>query len=494
MIIIVACLDVAVSNTTLLAIVVEFISRVLGDNVLDIKYLQHEILKHVEGWRSTACVRNMPPRVHNIWRSLESQNKHLPGFMPKGKMDEVVRILLWIVTGKTERTFTASSDVFCLAVLLEEMGFEMLRTGLAQDEFDESYITICFDNSTISVSPDLHALHTIRYRMRIPLKSIEESVSLWPGENNNDRRRLIFTNGMIASEGISISAHKISSSENSRGPGYRVIATDLAGRRNNPDAFRFPERYLLVVTSRAIRAIMDLIDFWAIHNDAECRRIVTYVERMALLDTDIEYLGDFQVFLLGYYYGALKNIIDSSELRLQEAFGSWGWYDLEFLALVEKLVKSRRKDEIGGYFLWHEILKVVVYLFGGGEKDQISSINYGIVGVISKLVVLNASLLGDADTVRRVGMFVLLDIDPTSIPSNARGLLSCAKQAPCIPQTAWSADTTTFPDLNGRDVDFTSQIEPAWVFDPNACLVTYRHKGRLVHKVNPIQIEASILD
>lgn len=78
----------------------------------------------------------------------------------------------------------------------------------------------------------------------------------------------------------------------------------------------------------------------------------------------------------------------------------------------------------------------MVYLFGDGEKAQISSINYGIVGAISKLVVLNASLLGDADTVRRVGMFVLLDIDPTSISSNSRGLLSCAKQAPCIRQIA----------------------------------------------------------
>jgi hypothetical protein len=142
MTIIVYCLNAAVSDTTLMAIVVNFISGVFEDNVLDIEYLQYEIPKHVDGWRSTACVRNMTPRAHDTWKSLEKQQKHLPGFMPPSEKGEVVRMLLWIVTEKASRHITFSSDAFCIAILLEEMGFELLRTGQAEDEFDESYIAV----------------------------------------------------------------------------------------------------------------------------------------------------------------------------------------------------------------------------------------------------------------------------------------------------------------------------------------------------------------
>jgi hypothetical protein len=37
--------------------------------------------------------------------------------------------------------------------------------------------------------------------------------------------------------------------------------------------------------------------------------------------------------------------------------------------------------------------------------------------------------------------------------------------------------------------DFTIHIEPDWNYDSQTCLVTYRHKGRVVHRLNPRQID-----
>jgi hypothetical protein len=116
---------------------------------------------------------------------------------------------------------------------------------------------------------------------------MEECVLLWPsgpGSMTNDRRRLIFTNGMNASKMLRIlvgtpsDIHKpvyFDGDYNTHIFGIHVISTDACKSRSNPDAFRISERYLLLNTSVAMEEIKDLIDSWAIHNSAERSKIIS---------------------------------------------------------------------------------------------------------------------------------------------------------------------------------------------------------------------------
>ncbi|KAL0263014.1 hypothetical protein SLS55_001989 [Diplodia seriata] len=40
--------------------------------------------------------------------------------------------------------------------------------------------------------------------------------------------------------------------------------------------------------------------------------------------------------------------------------------------------------------------------------------------------------------------------------------------------------------------DFTVHIEPDWDYDANTCLVVYRFKGRIIHRLNPRQVDLAL--
>ena len=495
MTIIVACLDVVVSNSVLRTIVVDLVTRIFEESTVEIEYLQHEIPEHIEGWRSTACIRSMVVRAQHTWKLLEEQRFHLPGFAPAGESEEIVEMLLWIVTGESFRYSTSSSDAFCLAILLQDLGFDLLRTGRSGDTFDEAHLVVIFDTSVVPrigvgiLSPSK------RHGMRIPLQCPEECVSLWPGPLvKNNHRRQNFVNGLEASADIRISTELSDSTwkflvspENRAPPG-----------RGDQDAYRLARNYLLLETENALTAMLELIQSWRIEDSKERGKVVRCLERRTVLDTDKEYLADLQVFLLGYYYGVLIPHVDTSQLSSQEAFGSWTWYDLDFLERVVKVANRYGEFEQpnSNHFSRDDIMSLVALLFAGAESHQlegISSFKYDTYGLVSKLTLLSASLLGKCDTPDKVAKFVLLEIDPTSIPSNSQGVIRAAQQAKCAQSSAKPFDNPRIRDLNVAELDFTSHIQPAWGIDPDQCLLTYRHHGRLVHKVHPGEVERAVL-
>lgn len=46
-----------------------------------------------------------------------------------------------------------------------------------------------------------------------------------------------------------------------------------------------------------------------------------------------EMVGEFQIFLLGYYYTALASIVNIDQLAIKEAFGAWPWYETTMITL-----------------------------------------------------------------------------------------------------------------------------------------------------------------
>ena len=508
---IVACLDVMVVNSVLHNIVLQLLIRVFEDNSLGVEYLEHEIPNHIQGWRSTACVRGMISNAQSIWRTLEEQGRHLPGFAPPSEGEEIIRMLHWLLTGKSARYSTSSSDAFSLAVLLADLGFDLLRTGNPDDIFSEANVAVIFDTSSVPATGNNASISQRRYGMRIPLQSPEECISLWPGPSasaKNNYRRQIFVNGMEIGADL-----RFDTEYDGDGLEWKYnVYSKSSGRlgRSDPDAYRLVHKYLLLETKQSLNGILELIQSWSL-DSKEQGRVVRCLELGKVSEYDMEYQADLQVFLLGYYYGGLMPLMNFTQLSTQEALGSWTWYDLVFLNGIAGLVKSCRESYRDAYISSAksitepgepgagniqipriDLIKLAAYLFAGAENDQMSGLGdltHDAYGLNAKLVLLSASLIG----LDRVGELELFDIDPTCIPSDHRGIIRAGRQTKCTTSLVTSANALHFRDELGDVQDFTAHLQPAWGFDPNRCLVTFRDNGRLVHKIHPGQLEYTSL-
>jgi hypothetical protein len=169
--------------------------------------LIHGLKKHVEGWRSAACVRSIPLEAQALWRRSMKQGKHLPGNIPESDSSEIERMMLWIITGQDNLMVTTSKYVYYLAEIQAMIGLgDQLKTSTdIRSDCDESQILFVLDVSDIPVHDlvlsNIKKLE-LRRDMRIPLDAIEESVSLCGGDVRGNPRRDIFSSGMRASQGI----------------------------------------------------------------------------------------------------------------------------------------------------------------------------------------------------------------------------------------------------------------------------------------------------
>ena len=501
MTIITCCLDVASSNAFLKEIIVALAIRIFENKAeTDIKeYLQYEIPEHIQGWRSAACAREMSKKARMKWAALEACQSRLPGYIPSNEAEEVTQFLYWLVATKTASFSTASSDVFSLAILLQEMGFDLIRVGKPNDTFDESIAAVILDDSIIAAQDRQSITKSEQFRkgMRVPLQYMTETVSLWPGStDNNNRRRKVFADGMAAAGGITMQACSSPWGNRDLGTALHIQSAETKPlTRMETDIFDLGEQYLLINTQQALDALKQLIDSWHIPGRDQRATVIRGLGLVGRRDDDFELHAEIQIFLLGYYYAGLSSILDTSQLSVKEAFGAWGWNDLQFFDAIRSFTKNRLNYAGPGNLHWkHEILKLVAYLFAGSDVDQLSLIKHGVVGVLAKLSVLSAGLVGDADTPEKITRLILLDADSSCIPSSQHGLVVSGIQADCKTESSLNDNAAGMWDAPHEGPDYTSHIEPAWGYDTSHCLIAFRYKGRLVHRISPSEAEAAILE
>jgi hypothetical protein len=508
MTLIVVCLDEIVAGSTVRDIIVAFTERLFVASTLEIEYLNHEIPEHIKGWRSIGATRMMVVKAGDVWKKLESQKLHLPGYVPKTESEEILRFLQWIVMDGTNTFITPSTDVHSFAILLSEMGFDCLKAELQKESVPEGFATVFFDESLIPLAIDGSAREK-RRGMRVPLKYMEEAVSLWPGTADaNNKRRMIFKNGYQVSKALALRAVSSPFGNGDTDPGILISSLDTEPlAREDTEIRRLAEHFLPLVNKSAMKGLTEIIDSWRIQS-LELRNIVL----SGLADTPmanihaeqyVECKADLQIFLLGYYYGMLGSILDDTRIAMKEAFGSWGWNDDDFFVRIAAFVKSGMKtDERGavrknGILYWrYQVLRIAAYLLAGAEPYQVDAIGLGSIGLHARLTITTSALLGDADTPEKITKFCLLDIDPTTIPCNGLGIIKPGKQSNTAVQAPMSFPLVVsqpIPAACDQTKDFTSHIEPAWGYDPNLCLVAYRYEGRLIHKVDPTIAEMAVL-
>jgi hypothetical protein len=527
-----AALDATMQKSTMHELLVRFLLKLFEDNESGEEFLKNEAAQHIQGWLSAACVRSIALKARNVWDSLEKKEQHQPGYIPHAELDAIYHFLLWLVAGKDNVYRTPSTDIFCLAVVLEQIGLKIKTTLKANETFDEADVVIVWDNQ-LAPTALVRAYSKFRPGMRIPLSHMEEVASMFPRSEDRNKLRGLFVLGMKAVELDGIILQPAAFQENLprvKGSPFLESEQDLY--------------YEVKITSRgAIPKLVDdihRISGWLlpVESPAACTRLMEVVDELSQssgeehnihtlafsldnqqensrsfgLKMDYDY-GDalihLQAYFLGYWYNLLLPLLDTSQLDSQEGFGSWSWADLECLDFIREMVRTRMHQRTKNgkrVFLYrHEVLKLTAYLFGGAEIGQIRRAMYGSVGIIGKIPVLYSSLVRGRP--KNFGKFSLLDIDASAIPSSDSGIVmpGDAKAArflkstevtnrstAILPQMLQDVQVESLVQANVGEEDFTLHIEPDWYNDSQTCLVVYRHKGRVITRANPRQIDLAL--
>ena len=510
MTLIAATLDAALSLSNLRKVMAAFLTTLFEEQVDGLEYLQHELPQHIQGWLSSACVRSITGRAHDEWRFLADRNFHPPGLIPNDDSGEITRLLTWIAgtgpQGRETRFETSSSDVLAIAMVLNTIGLDLLKVGGGSDDLDENHIVVKLRIGDFFTQPKVpsFAIHQ-RWGMRIPLTAMQECVSLWPAADNNELRRL-FEDGMHAAGSVRIIpgvVHEKSIIADIRshcGLGtfyYSVIAETHKTPRLDGDVWRFVSNLFPVVTpgvERGIEAIMRSRPGWKLCDEYG---IIEYAEE------DRECRAELQAFVMGFYYALLLPLLDTTQLSTQEAFGSWGWYDVNLLHKISGYLAGSRIGKIGGKTAYKKefrkegIFQLLAVFFAGADEKQVALVVEGVTGVIGKLSILTASLLGNVDNWQKAGKYFLLDIDPSCIPCSTRGIVASSRQRDGIMVIHQPEDSRLGRiELIGphkNESDFTSHIEPDWEFDIQTCIIVFRYLGRYVRRISPIDLELAVV-
>ena len=495
-----AALEAALSTSHYQDTITELVLK-LFDNHPSEEHLRYELDAHKEGWRSTATVNLILDRARQEWEHLAQAGEHLMGNIPRADSPEILRLLIWITKGGDNRFYTPSSDVFCLASVLQVIGIDRLRTfkadQLPEPQFDEQHLVVVLKAD--AVGSMVKDPHVVRKGMPIPLGQTEEVISFWPYRRRKFENPLQedFMKGMRAARGLKfrldqeseIPHTKTTTNQTKTDLYYEIsstipeTSTRLRGYVESIARWFFP-----LVTDETAEYLKELATNWDPVDPA-------WETKKAICE-DKHFLGRLQSFVMGYYYAALKPLIDTSQLSTQEAFGSWGWWDYEVLAIVKDLKFDTPKASTGPIRCWRfGLMKVMAYLFAGAELELIRRLDNRATGVIAKLCLFTASMLGNAISSEEASKFYLLDIDGSCIP-NSQGIVISGRRSSSVRKSVTDDMIQRFDhkiQLEGRSKDFTVHIEPDWANDKQTCLVTFRDNGRIVQRMSPADCDAAVV-
>ena len=396
-------------------------------------FLLHELPRHIEGWLSMATARGITERARQEWKYLADRGAHEPGLIPSGDMGEISRLLAWVVACREQTYETSSGDAFSIAVVLQVIGIGLISTNQNINEHDENRLVIRLSKDPLGKTPKRPYWQLgQRWGMGIPLQCTQECVSLWPrtAAENNERRR-IFEDGMNAANGLSFRAFQ-TEPETRKNPTPVYILLDeraqLPGRVDSV-VHRLATGLFPKATSAVVKGLQPVVD--KLNQSTESRQLTDATN--PLLEDPLSFVGaippalaELQTFVMGSYYQLLLPLLDTSQLLLRQAYGSWGWYDLNLLYKISQILKETCLNP--SLFQRHGIMRLLALFFGSVEESQVPLIVDDVVGVLGKLSLLTASVVGDIDRWEKASKFFLIDVDPSGIPCISRGIVASTRR------------------------------------------------------------------
>jgi hypothetical protein len=529
MTLVIATLDAAIGPSYVHQFVSSFLSRLFEDSPDGMEYLVRETPQHVQGWRSSACVRGIIAKAELLWKQLAQRGEHWPGWIPSADCGEVMRLLVWLTTEKSPLFTTASSDAFCLAIVLSEIGIKQITAVKTRTsncnlniDADESVIRVALDTSWLPTRPTgtkiAEDILAQRHGMTIPLNHMEECMSLWPTDRDFAARlRTLFVDGMetIREDGLMINTPEGIQDWNfdylvSKNKPLRRSAT----RRLDTLEYRVIDAFLPGVSDQASQHIQKLLSRWDSRMREDMESYLKKETETPRLHLQPSAHAELQAFLLGYYYALLRPLVDCTRLSVQEVYGAWGYTSDRFLIAIRQLKHQTTNRQSRGSQLSHApdkepcqmfqretILYLVAFLFAGLESNS-GAVTYGAtsnlaiasatstIGILSKISVIPRIMLGSRLERQHAGQLCLLDCDTSFIPCNTSGCVQDGLRSFLL---VTDVDADTESNLNGEELlsrlhadntaDFTPHIEPDWDNDVQCSMMVYRHQGRIVYSM-----------
>ncbi|KAL9083334.1 MAG: hypothetical protein Q9159_005841 [Coniocarpon cinnabarinum] len=460
------------------------------------EFLFRELDHHLEAWQSIADTRNISRAAKDSWDTLGRRGQHPPGLLPDMEHPEILRFIRWLsgaMNFEDHIFWTPSSDIVSLALLLQDIGMQGICVRAASDNIDESQLAVVMDRDRALARANFGAAKA-RGGFRINLNALEDvALQLRGTSAEKIRHRRIFCLGLEASKDLTFT------------PALLIeggLPEDLEARRQPCFAVAPLPNDLLVDESTGI----DIEDLLLCRSSQAARAMTKfrasgqYCEPKFGPSSDRS-VDESLVFLLGYYYGALSPLLNVSRMGVVEAFSTFSWHDrIEFFDLLgtrqpsdayANTSLSRHTKIVERSF----IMKLVAYLFAGADIDQLKAVQPGCCGIHGKLTIVDATLLGNTDSSDDICRFALLDIDRTTFPANAQGLMMQSKPTRRKVESFGEVQLTekSGASLEGPAEDFTSAIEPNWGIDHSAPVVTYRNKGRVIQRFCPDELYAAVL-
>lgn len=336
-----------------------------------LNYLLQELPHHIQGRRSNACIRSISHTARVAWNRSGTEGLYLPGNIPDADSSEVVRLIVWIASGKNSKFITNSSDAACFARVVADSGLELLMVGRDVGSQDENRLTVVLSTSATPAVLDGSGGRYRRRGVRIPLNDLEQCVTLWPGDSKDRvKYRRLFRNGALAAQGIRF---VVGTFPPLNGEDWDICygVEDTSGKpREKNHTISSITRliirsFLLLINLSAVEAITRLTASWP--TEASCmieeKMMNSHPRHMFIQDIGFlhliarDCLTQLGLFVLGYYYAVLSSLVDASQLPVQEAYGAWGWNYTEILTATWDFVHT--KVDKSQAYPRHQITKLI---------------------------------------------------------------------------------------------------------------------------------------
>ncbi|MCJ1326869.1 hypothetical protein MMC10_003535 [Thelotrema lepadinum] len=386
-----------------------------------------------------------------------------------------------------------------MAIVMQSIGIELVALPEPNAVY-QSVPQVIYD--TRWASRRVEKVSHPRWGMRVPLGYMEECISVWPDSqaSNNDLRGS-FEDGMDAvdEDSVKLVFH-------AQGTSYTLNTNETkeGSKRLESSDNRAASMFLPKMTYSSAKKFGAMLRTWGSHDQASFN---AFIKKVSSPDTILglgqqisqEALAQLQAFLLGFYYKLLLPLVDVSTLSKPEAFGSWGYEDVSFLKHVLKFLaggKAFHRLQVSR----PRLLCFLAYMFAGADVETIEAPvaeRVDCIGILAKLSLLTWACLGSLKSQDEAGKFHLLDTDTTFIPSTSRGVVTegigRALEAMSVVSECTDAAQATAACFTNQQTDFTAHIEPDWDNDVQSCVIAYRHRGRLIHRLPPSLLEAGSL-
>ncbi|KAM0421451.1 hypothetical protein ACHAPT_010805 [Fusarium lateritium] len=493
-----------------------------GEDIVAYQYTQR-----INSWRSSATVRGMSAETRRIRKNLIQREAVFPGLMPAGDSPHMVSFLVWLLTEKSESHTTPSSDVAGVAWCLSRIGIEVLGVCGPNIAPSEAPIQLQYSPDAawvMSQRPMGRPLDVYLSRQACTTVNLDcpnESLSKFPIDSMTATRcRSAWGKGEQAAGSVGCKpwAPQIQWQAMVENRDVEYVFYDAGGATGRPETLIYNLVSLLafVVNNETCAALAQVLD-------RETSDVLEWLGQVVETRTDESIedpdLGEvnkinaftvLQAFFMGYYYGVLLRLVDTSMLGLPVVEGGWGFRSNKFFYKMASIYGNKIYPRLhnGRCIPREAIIDILSALLLGNyqeisadNKKPVYSRNAWCIGVVNKRALLTYSVLRPCVTLRDVGRFMLIDADVSSIPVGSDGLIR-----PGVPESlkldglpvgsrhlSPSQQSDMFGTESNLQTDVTFHIEPDWDGDSSTMLLCVRYKGRRVQTINPATADLNFL-